>query len=348
MDFDKVDLLVVLLRGAGVGALTVWAFALISGRGPRDQRLAGAVFCLAAAGYGLNEHPLARDATAPLAPALWILSVAAAGWAWLFARALFRDAPLTAVSFGAPLVLTATGFLGWFGPERWSAAVWYLHHALELVIAGHLVWIIAASWRGDLLEARRRLRAPVLAAIGVFISGLALLQMGLLAWPGELRPEPWLSLLFAGLASGSAAAFLRSRDELFGASTRETGLTVPTEADKLLLERLASLMDEEQVWRQEGLTIGQLAGLMPAPEYRLRRAIHDRLGFRNFAAFVNKHRVAEAKRILADPGQARTTVAALAFDLGFGSLGPFNRAFRAEVGMTPSRFRSEARSAVSR
>ena len=95
-------------------------------------------------------------------------------------------------------------------------------------------------------------------------------------------------------------------------------------------------------WRQEGLTIGEVARRLDEPEHRLRRLINRRLGHRNFADFVNSFRIAAAKSRLADPGEARTTVATIAFDLGYGSLGPFNRAFRAATGATPTEWRRQA------
>jgi len=39
-------------------------------------------------------------------------------------------------------------------------------------------------------------------------------------------------------------------------------------------------------------------------------------------------------------------VAAIAFDLGYGSLGPFNRAFRAATGATPTEWRRQALAAA--
>jgi AraC-like DNA-binding protein len=105
------------------------------------------------------------------------------------------------------------------------------------------------------------------------------------------------------------------------------------------LEKLATLMGEGEAWRREGLTIGDLAAELGVPEHRLRPLINDHLDFRNFAAFVNAHRIDAAKRVLADPEQARTTIAAIAFDLGFGSLGPFNRAFKEATGVTPTEYR---------
>ncbi len=57
---------------------------------------------------------------------------------------------------------------------------------------------------------------------------------------------------------------------------------------------------------------------------------------------MNARRIEAERQILCDPAQARTTVAAVAFDLGFGSLGPFNRAFKEETGQTPTEWRRQA------
>ncbi len=95
-------------------------------------------------------------------------------------------------------------------------------------------------------------------------------------------------------------------------------------------------------WRRERLAIGQLAQELGLTEHRLRRLINSRLGYRNFADFLNARRVEAAKQRLASPTDARTTVAVIAFDLGYGSLGPFNRAFRAATGATPTEWRRQA------
>ena len=75
------------------------------------------------------------------------------------------------------------------------------------------------------------------------------------------------------------------------------------------------------------------------PEYRLRRLINQRLGYRNFNVFLNNHRIEEAKAALADPAQTEVPVITIAMDAGFQSLGPFNRAFKAVTGVTPTEYR---------
>ena len=104
------------------------------------------------------------------------------------------------------------------------------------------------------------------------------------------------------------------------------------------------LMSDDRIYRQEGMTIGTLATKLTVPEYKLRRLINQRLGYRNFV-FLNNHRIEEAKAALADPSQAEVPVITIAMDAGFQSLGPFNRAFKATTGVTPTEYRrlNEAR-----
>ena len=106
-----------------------------------------------------------------------------------------------------------------------------------------------------------------------------------------------------------------------------------------LIDALMRLMADERVYRQENITIGVLAGRLKIPEYRLRRLINQRLGYRNFNVFLNNHRIEEAKAALADPAQAEVPVITIAMDAGFQSLGPFNRAFKAVTGVTPTEYR---------
>lgn len=115
-----------------------------------------------------------------------------------------------------------------------------------------------------------------------------------------------------------------------------------TPADPGALARLNRAMQDEQVFRREGLTIGVLAAQLGLPEYRLRRVINGELGHRNFNAYLNAHRIAWARAALADPARAGEPVLGIALEAGFQSLGPFNRAFKADTGLTPTEFRARA------
>jgi AraC-like DNA-binding protein len=146
-----------------------------------------------------------------------------------------------------------------------------------------------------------------------------------------------------------ALAMMRaSGDDLFAspvptaAPAATPDIAMSSAADRKLAAALNELMERERIYRREGLTIGALATRLGVPEYRLRRLINGTLGHRNFNAFLNAHRIAEAKAALADPAQAEVPVTTIALDAGFQSLGPFNRAFKTETGLTPSEFRRGA------
>lgn len=113
-------------------------------------------------------------------------------------------------------------------------------------------------------------------------------------------------------------------------------------SDPGALARLQRAMAEEQIFRREGLTIGALAAHLGLPEYRLRRVINGQLGQRNFNVYLNTHRIAWARAALADVTRADEPVLGIALEAGFQSLGPFNRAFKADTGLTPTEFRARA------
>ncbi len=105
-----------------------------------------------------------------------------------------------------------------------------------------------------------------------------------------------------------------------------------------LITRIESAM-QAGIWRNEGLTISALAQEVDAPEHRVRKAINQGLGHRNFSSFINQSRIQEAKRRLRAPADLETTVLEIAYAVGFSSLGPFNRAFREATKQSPTEYR---------
>jgi AraC-like DNA-binding protein len=68
-----------------------------------------------------------------------------------------------------------------------------------------------------------------------------------------------------------------------------------------------------------------------------------------FSKFVLGQRLARAHRMLSDPRFADRNISSVAFDVGFGDLSYFNRAFRRQYGGTPTEIRGSAmRAALGR
>ncbi|WP_228126633.1 AraC family transcriptional regulator [Candidatus Viadribacter manganicus] len=329
------------LRGFALGALAAVAAGLWRS-GILAIQIAGALLTAGAAAYVLNSSGLTRDALGFASIPVHLLALGGAGWFWLFIVTLFEDRPISPTTLTAGGILTAVGLVGWLGRQEMSSPIWIGHNLIEAAFAIHGLFVIANSWRGDLVEARRRLRGPVLGVVTIYVIALSGFEIG----EGLGLAQSWFP--FAGAAALAfmcglgAIAFLRAEPELFGgarsAQTPKDGLDA---GDRLILTKLEALMAEGEAWKREGLTIGALAAETGAPEHKLRRLINDHLGFRNFAAFVNARRIDAAKARLADPAKARESISTIAFDLGFGSLGPFNRAFKEATGQTPTEWRRQ-------
>jgi AraC-like DNA-binding protein len=334
-----------LFRGMAVGVLLVMGAALWFTAASRSARISGLLFALSGAAYALNSSELLRGMIGPGLGPVWLLSVAGVAYTWLFLSVLFEDRPLTWQAFLPAAVLTGVGFAGWLLPRAVQGPIWITHNLIEAALALHALNFIVASWRGDMVEARRRLRGPFLAAVTLYMVTLSAFEIAeALGWDG-----PWHrvagAVSLALFCMAGAGAFLTARGNLFGAATPPAPSAPAPEGDaqdRAIAQRLETLMGAEEIWRREGLTIGALAEELKAPEHRVRRVINEVLGHRNFAAFINARRIEAARAALADPANAGRTVAAIAFDLGFGSLGPFNRAFKDATGQTPTEFRAGA------
>ncbi len=275
-----------------------------------------------------------------------------AGMFWLFIVTVFEDRPIGRLHLLPPILMGISGVIMGPGPAPYDP-LWIARNVAAGLLALHAGFVVAKGWRGDLLEARRGLRALLLGLLVIF----AVLQT-LIAFAYRLDPAgPWLALTVGELHGGIilavlillvAGSFLQVSPSLFGGARPQIVMQdARAEAvDRQLLQKVNDLMATE-IWRQERLTIGEVAGQLGETEHRIRRLINQRLGHRNFADFVNGYRIAAAKQRLADPAEARATISAVAFDLGYGSLGPFNRAFRAVTGSTPTEWRRDALAALA-
>jgi AraC-like DNA-binding protein len=226
---------------------------------------------------------------------------------------------------------------------RISLLLWIL---AKLAMFGFTIAGLWIAWRGradDLVEERRSLRLLLVGAIGAFTLWVTAFEM---ARHGSERHDlghvgTIVAILVTTLGVSIVMYGFRPAD-LFAArlpAANEPGDREPAPASSALAGRLQSVMAEERPYRAEGFSIAALAQRLGEPEYRLRRTINGELGYRNFTAFLNVFRLAEVREALADPAQREVPILTIAIDAGFGSIGPFNRAFREAEGMTPSEYR---------
>ncbi|WP_372786981.1 helix-turn-helix domain-containing protein [Phenylobacterium sp.] len=344
---DPVAVLDLFVRGLAAGAMAAWSLGIVRSGVSRQARIVTLALGVSVICWLITESATLRAALGDL-NILVALAYPLGGLFWLFVLTVFEDAPLTWPALTPSIVLVVLGFVMNAPATGSDGPVWIVFNGFSGLLAVHAGFLVARGWRDDLIEGRRRARAVLLGLVSLFVIG----QVAA-AFLARLDPTgPWHAFTISGAFGGAVLAaltlagavlFLQARPALFGGTRRiEMGADPRAEAvDRLLLDKLEAFVAGEG-WRREGLSIGDLARELEVPEHRLRRLINQRLGHRNFADFLNASRVEAAKRRLADPGEARTTVAAIAFDLGYGSLGPFNRAFRTATGATPTEWRRQA------
>jgi AraC-like DNA-binding protein len=348
MPLASVDLA---LRAATIAMLLVLAASLY-----RDfnKLVAGRLAIALALGSAAHAATTAIGTPSPIsawhAP-LIALSTGNAVVFWLFCRALFDDAFVLRAWHAAIWLAVATfSFVNcmWIAPAghaRFAIA------AVNLIALGFIVLAVVqtiSSWSADLVEGRRRLRVFIVVAAALYGGLNAILQvLGLFGIAADIANFANVAMLAAIVAAISCAMMQVSAGDLLPAPRETPTLArVIDSADQKLIDALMRLMGDERIYRYDNVTIGTLATRLSIPEYRLRRLINQRLGYRNFNVFLNEHRIEEVKAALADPTQAEVPVITIAMDAGFQSLGPFNRAFKATTGVTPSEYRKLKASAA--
>lgn len=298
---------------------------------------------------------------------LYRLAVASPALIWLVAVLLFADShrvPRRAFALIA-LYLCANGagaFLYYIGHD-FHLVTFLLTFALAQVImlgfAVHAVYLGITGKTADLIEARRRVRMPFVIAMGalnVLIIGTGIVNYALSVSP--LIDNPSQAILYSSTLLSFLAFLvcLYLNIKMFSMHSDATivlaksavapqfDTPVPTTQRKggetELIKRIKTAMEQERMYREMGFTLGRLSEHLGVQDYQLRRAINDKLGFRNFNQFLNEFRIAEASELLA---HTREPIATIALNVGYASLSSFNKAFKEQHGIPPRDYRGHDR-----
>lgn len=355
-DVLTIDLL---LRGANFGAVLLLAIGFLSRRPLTWRHGLGAAFAIGTGCYLLVSSEAFWRAAGPFAWPAQVMSIVAPVLFWWFALALFDDGFRLRWPFLAPLLVSGQVVgMHFFVPHE--SPVWRVSlaaaHVTMAAVYGHAIFTALRFLNDDLIEGRRRFR--IVFAIAVAMVGLSITAVESLVFRAPDSAPVWLRLFQAGgiliLTLSFSAWLLAMRVDVLDGRVKDPTLPpTPMAAakpdpepalravDRPAYLKLTALM-EQGVWKEEGLSVAALAAKVGVPEHQLRALINGQLGFRNFSAFLNERRIEAAKAALADPDQARRQIIQVALDVGFGSIAPFNRAFKEATDRTPTEFRREA------
>ncbi|MBS0295771.1 MAG: AraC family transcriptional regulator [Proteobacteria bacterium] len=336
----------VFVRAAAVALLLLLAFLLLRDRASRRLALLFAPLALCLCGFlaGNTPDPTLRP-TGAVAWTAHLLAGYAAPFLWWFCLASFDPEQ----EIRGPVLFAGLGWLaiasadrGLLGPALAEAGLSWGLIALGLGMLAWLAWRLVGDREGDLMERRRSIRilVPCLFAVQLLLSFAKDLLLGF-----DWRPEAFTlfqntSVLLAALAL--FALFVRADTALLRGTARAAAapLAGETPAERSLAARLRTLMEVERAYLDPELSFPAFVARAGAPERTVRRFINHRLGHAHFRTYLNGYRVAEARRLLADPTRCDDKLIAIALDSGFASLASFNRVFRAEEGSTPSDYRA--------
>ena len=102
--------------------------------------------------------------------------------------------------------------------------------------------------------------------------------------------------------------------------------------------KLASIMQSEQVFLQPDLTLPKLAQQVGCSVNHLSQVINAGFGM-SFFDYLNHFRIEHAKKLLTQSDGQGNAVVNVAFSVGFNSNSAFYAAFKKCVGQTPAQFR---------
>ena len=253
---------------------------------------------------------------------------------WVLSNSLFSDRPFRpgAIMIAALVVLAIYYLFSAFRIEQSS----WLSRSFSVLFVVLAIYESQKQKGADLVERRRRIRniftytSSTLVLLAL-VSELVLIgekQSGL----SKLIQRSSL-LIFA---SYFHIANISMSDTFLGSYQKKS---IVKNKNPELVDKIQEKVIGEKIYRKEALTIRQLADLLDEPEYKVRQAINQELGYRNFTDFINSFRIQEAKRLFSDHTMQDMTIIEVAYKVGFNSIRPFNRAFKLITNQTPTEYR---------
>lgn len=309
---------------------------------PDDTLLYGGLFAVAVCAFCLSQ--IIGSRLGLVSELVAIAGNATCGWSWLLVRALFQPArPRREMwPLGLVLILIVSGIvLHWSGASA-GPLPRMVGNLGELLSSTLLLLAAIEPLRGLNPRLGRGEQIFRLTFSAGYLASLALAVIWVGGAPaGELTAQEGMAVRTAcavySLLGMGAAIWYRHRHPL--SAPRPERQRDRTSDASGLAPALRQLMVQDGLYTRQSLKVADVARRLGEPDYKITACITGPLGFRNFNQMANHFRIAEAKRQLADPAYAHLPILTIAYDCGFGSIGPFNRAFKLETGLTPQQFR---------
>ncbi|MDO9519402.1 MAG: helix-turn-helix transcriptional regulator [Pseudohongiella sp.] len=279
---------------------------------------------------------------------------------WLIAYAFFIDCPRIPktvwICIAAYMILRATGSIYFYViPEHPRLSIEFISFymipsVLGIGMCAHMIYLALSGYDNDLVEIRRRIRVHFVLILGGLFTLMTISSLLVLArqmsesFPLSSTELQWiislcifpvtlavnLLLLRLNFENIRIPAFLESH------ASNRSAYEELDDKDMAIKKRILTAMEQDKLYRQTGLTIGDFAKHLNIQEYKLRTIINRHLKYNNFSHFLNGYRIHEAEHRLLT---TKDPIFNIGLDVGYTSLSSFHKAFRESHRMTPREFR---------
>ncbi|MGH8238356.1 MAG: helix-turn-helix domain-containing protein [Steroidobacteraceae bacterium] len=337
-----------MLRAIGVALLALVALSVLRTRERTHRARSVAWLAASVAAFLLTSMSGAERIFGAFIYPLTALCSTHPVWFWICARLMFSDRPMLRTS--DVICLGAMGVAGVLYqsqlPADGATAVRVLGVAFAasgLAFACLAPLTVYFGMAGDLDARRRHLRQWFVPFVSSYLAAVIITQAVVLF---QARSTPTVLVLLNlvvidVVAALTLATFVQLRVVNWIAAVDTSPQVALSRLEQSVLDRLNRRFVPERLYAREALTIAELANLLGTQEHVLRRVVNHGLGFRNFNDFLHTHRLKAAAERLGDPQLRRIPVLTIALEVGYGSIGPFNRAFKERFGMTPTEYRRQ-------
>ncbi|MBL4870406.1 MAG: AraC family transcriptional regulator [Robiginitomaculum sp.] len=336
-----------LFRFTGIGLLLL--LAVLSLRDVRKTN--GAIYLILACisvsalflGYTGGTVQLPRI----LSIAVRVLDVPHLIFIWLFALSLFQDQfrltllhGVIGMAYCLPIIYVRLAGFGLVAAFPFWVII--LGNVSTIVLMAHLVISTLMGRASDLRESRRNSRIYFVAIIAfvaiitalteIIFTGDKLVYLPtakvIIIWPAIVWACYWILE-----AKTDALEFVAKNCSEFSGGEMSY-------RNKELAKALEKEMLVNRAFLETRLSISILARRLSVAPHRLRELINQQLGYQNFNVYLNAYRIDAIKQAFSDPKNEHIPILTIVMEYGFNSLSPFNNAFRAKEGVTPSEYRT--------
>lgn len=342
-----------LFRYWAVGLFVLIGVICLRDYGWRLAAILGALSSFGAAGYLFGSQPQAYVPFGWGYHFVWPLSALGPVFIWLFSLSQFEDGFRLDKTHYSIVILYSALIISertscWGGASTCVETSSVLLTVVRLGLLAHMVFV---AWQGraeDLLEARRHFRTLYIVLVTVFTGTVTTIETWFTDLAIYMEMYVFQAFSFTVLGMVLILHIAKADRSVILVSGSNSGRRLPKKqlpadvTERHDLEQITKAVVEGRAYLEAGLTITVLSKKVGLPEHRLRRLINRHLGYRNFADFLNYYRISEAKERLAIVENRNQQILVIAMDLGYGSLGPFNRAFKERTGLTPSEYRKKS------